>query len=91
MKKFTKKQVVLIVLMAVCTVLFVSMVWFLTDNLINQAFSALEEHPEIRNTTIKAIYLNISFQSVLALFYGLFLWLAISIIKHCRRHREEDS
>jgi hypothetical protein len=77
MKKFTKKQVVLIVLVAVCTVLFVGVTWFLTDNLIN-ALRIFEAPNILRN---KALVIDISLQLTFSLFYGLFVWLAITIIK----------
>ena len=77
MKKFTKKQVVLIVLIVVCTVLFVGVTWFLTDNLINAL--RIFEAPNILRT--KALVIDISLQLIFSLFYGLFVWLAITIIK----------
>jgi hypothetical protein len=77
MKKFTKKQIVLVVLVVVCTVLFVGVTWFLIDNLIN-ALRIFEAPNILRN---KALVIDISLQLTFSLFYGLFVWLAITIIK----------
>ena len=81
MKKFTRKQIVLIVLMVICTVLFIGATWFLMNNLINSWLVNINENPEIRGIVLEAIYLDIAFQTTFALFYGLFLWLAIATIK----------
>lgn len=77
MKKLTRKQITLIVLIAVCTVLLIAVTGYLTNSLIKAV--KIFEAPNILRD--KALVIGISFQLTFFLFYGLFVWLAITIIK----------
>ena len=85
----SKKQIVLIVLMSVCTVILATSTYYLTESLVT-LFQALNETPEMNISITRAIRINIFFHISVLLFYGLFIWLAISTVKQCRRHPKSD-
>lgn len=76
MRKHTKKQIVLFVLMPVCTLLFIAIEGYLTIYLIGAI-------PQVAGSDFAILYIctYIILQVATALFYGLFIWLAVGSIK----------